>query len=87
MKLRGRPGILLRTPFDRGFNDQLKGMVPRANRWFNEHASGWWIAEQHKPVIEHMAREWFGGIEILDGEGEALVVTAAGERCRQERLL
>lgn len=87
MKLKGRPGILVRTPYDPFFNEQLKAMVPRADRWFNDHAKGWWIAEAHADVIRHLIRECHGGLEITDEHGESIIETADGERIHQESLL
>jgi len=87
MKLNGRPGLLVRTPFDEVFNGQLRAMIPRGQVWFNAHAKGWWVAEAHRSVVLHLALEAFGGVEVTDENGETVAHTAAGERLHQEKLL
>lgn len=86
MRFKGHPGVLLQTPFDKQFVRTLKNMIPFNCRWFNEHREGWWISEAYADVATHLAHECFGGTEITDQDGEKTVITAAGERCRQEDL-
>lgn len=86
MKLKGRTGVLVRTPFSAPFNDTLKAMVPRGDRWWNEAATGWWVSERHAPVVQHLVREHFGNVEITDAEGETVTYTRAGEKLHQESL-
>jgi len=86
MKLQGRPGVLVKTPFSDAFLLQLKGMVPSGDRWWNEHAKGWWVAIVHQDVMEHIVREVFGSVEIEDEDGNVICLTAAGEKLYQEPL-
>lgn len=87
MKLNKREGVLVRTPYDETFNAQLRGMIPRGDLWFNAHAKGWWVAEAHRAIVLHLVREAFGGVEVVDENGEAVIHTATGERLHQEELL
>jgi hypothetical protein len=85
-KYNRQPGILLRFPFDRGFLDTLKRMVPYTDRIFLERRHAWFITQKYSDVATHLAHEHFGGSEIVDEKGERVVVTAAGERCKQAEL-
>ena len=87
MKLRARPGVLVQTPFDMEFVLQLKAMVPRHDRWFNEHRKGWWVAEVWAQVIEHLVRETFGAVVIVDEGGREITHERSGEKLEQGRLL
>jgi hypothetical protein len=80
-------GVLVQTPYDEHFVAALKALVPFTDRWFNEHRSGWWISKKFGDVATHLAHEHFGGTEIVDENGDRVVVTAAGERCKQESFL
>lgn len=87
MKLRNRPGILVQTPFDRFFVDQVKSMVPRSDRWWNDHRTGWWISEEYREPIEHLTRECFGAVVIVDEDGHEITHERSGEKLEQGRLL
>ena len=87
LTFKGIEGVLVQTPFSLDFVLALKAMVPWDHRWFNEHKSGWWISGRYSDVITHLASEHFGGMEITDKQGDRVVVTASGERCKQEMLL
>ena len=82
-----QPGILLRFPFDRVFLEKLKAMVPYTDRIFNEYRHAWFISHRYADVATHLAHEHFGGAEITDENGQKIVVTAAGERCKQAELV
>lgn len=86
MRHRQYDGVLIQTPYNEHFIAALKALVPFTDRWFNEHRGGWWISKGYADVVTHLAHEHFGGAEITDERGDKVVVTAAGERCRQERL-
>jgi len=88
MKRYGRiPGVLVQFPYDEHLIAQLKAMVPRADRWYNEHRKGWWIAEPHRKLVEHLIREAFPkAVEIVDEEGRAVTIEG-DDRLVQERLL
>ena len=86
MKLAGRAGVLVQTPFDEFFVEQIKAMVPRHERWFNPHRKGWWVAEEWAPVIEHLVRETFGAVVIVDEAGHEITHERSGERLEQGRL-
>jgi len=86
MKLRGRAGILVQTPYDEFFVGQIKAMVPRHERWFNEHRKGWWISAEWAPAIEHLVREAFGAVVVADQDGRE-ITHEAGEKIEQVRLL
>lgn len=87
MQLQGRPGVLVKTPFSDAFLLQLKAMVPRDGRWWNEYASGWWVAIPYRSVVEHLVRDIFGTYELEDEDGQVITYTPAGEKLVQESLL
>jgi hypothetical protein len=86
MKLKGRPGVSVRTPFDEVFLAQLKSLVPHGDRWFNGHVKEWFVAEASVDVVTHIVRECFGTVEIVDDDGVSVTHTRAGERLLQEGL-
>lgn len=86
MKSYDRAGVLIQTPFSLDFVRTLKAMVPFNHRLFNEHRSGWWISDEYSEVIIHLASQHFGGAEVKDANGERIMHSADGERCRQEVL-
>jgi hypothetical protein len=86
MKFKDCPGVLVQTPFSLDFITALKAMVPYNHRWFNEARSGWWVSQDYADVATHLASEHFGGMEVTDANGDRIVHTAAGERCKQEAL-
>lgn len=86
MKLRGRPGVLVQTPFDEFYNAQLKAMIPKRDRWWNEHRTGWWIHEDYADTITFLAEQAFGAIIIVDDDGRE-ITHEGGERLEQGRLL
>jgi hypothetical protein len=86
MKHRQHAGVLVQTPYDETFVARLKALVPFTDRWFNEHKAGWWVSQRYADVVTHLAHESFGGAEIVDEHGDRVVVTAAGERCKQSEL-
>ncbi len=85
-KLQGRPGVLLKTPFDEFFLGQLKAMVPHNDRWFNQLARGWWIAEEHAEPMVHLTLETFGATIVVDEDGREITHERSGERLEQTRL-
>jgi hypothetical protein len=86
-KYNRQPGILLRFPFDRGFLETLKRMVPYTDRIFLERRHAWFITQKYADVAIHLAHQHYGGAEITDADGKKTVITAAGERCRQAELV
>ena len=86
MELSGRPGVLVQTPYDEFFIEQLKAMIPRRDRWFNRPARGWWVAEEHREMILHLVRDAFGAIIVVDEDGRE-ITHEGGERLEQGRLL
>ncbi len=87
MKLSGRPGLLVQTPYDEFFVEQLKAMVPHRDRWFNRPRKGWWVAEEHREMILHLVRETFGAIIVVDEDGHEITHEPSGEKLEQGRLL
>jgi hypothetical protein len=87
MRLSGRPGVLVKTPFSDAFLLQLKALVPYTDRWWNERAVGWWCAQPYQDVVEHIVRDVFGTYELEDEDGLVVTYTAAGEKLYQEELL
>ena len=87
MQLAGRPGVLVQTPYDEFFVGQIKAMVPRGDRWFDPYRKGWWVAEAHAATIEHLVRECFGAVVIVDADGYAVTHECSGEKLVQESLL
>ena len=87
MKLSGRPGVFIKTPFDEFFNGQLTAMVPRRDRWFNGHRKGWWIAEMWAEPILHLIRECFGAVVVVDADGREIMHERSGEKLEQGELL
>ncbi len=85
-KLRGRPGMLARTPYDEFFVEQLKAMIPRGDRWFNPISKAWWIAEEHREMILHLVRDAFGTIIVVDEDGRE-ITHEGDQRLEQGRLL
>jgi hypothetical protein len=79
-------GVLVQTPYSAEFVTALKAMVPYTDRIFNEHRHGWWVSQRYADVATHLAHQHFGGAEITDANGDKVVVTAAGERCKQSEL-
>ena len=87
MKYHDEPGFLFQTPYDEFFVEQLKGMVPIRERWFNRPRKGWWVAERHRDVILHLVRDAFGGaIIVVDADGHE-IIHEGDERIEQGRLL
>jgi hypothetical protein len=87
LKLSGRPGFLVQTPYDEFFIEQLKAMIPRGDRWFNAHRKGWWVAEEHSEMILHLVREAFGAIIVVDEDGREITHERSGEKLEQGRFL
>ena len=87
MRLRNRPGLLVQTPFDEFFVEQLKAMVPRGDRWWNAHRKGWWVAEEHRETILHIVRDAYGTIIVVDEDGREITHEPSGEKLEQGRLL
>ncbi len=87
MTLHGKPGFLVKTPYDDFFLEQLREMVPVRDRWFNRPRKGWWIAEEHRDVILHLVREAFGGAIVVVDEDGREITHEGGERLEQGKLL
>ena len=86
MKSYGRPGVLVQTPFDEFFVEQLKAMVPPRDRWWNAHRKGWWVAEEYRDIVLHLVREAFGGaIIVVDEEGRE--ITHEGDERLEQGML
>ncbi len=87
MKLSKRPGVLVQTPYDEFLIAQLKAMVPRRDRWWNDHRKGWWIAEEHEKTVVHLVLQAFQYVVVVDEHGDAITHDNTGARLVQERLL
>ncbi len=87
MKLRKRAGVLVQTPYDEFLNSQIKGMVPRGDRWWNDHRKGWWVAEEYRDIAIHLVLQCFQYVVVVDDEGEAITHDSTGAKLVQERLL
>lgn len=88
MQLRGRPGVLLQTPYSDYFVQNLKASIDRRDRWWNEHRKGWWVAEEHARLARHFVLEEFGVAIIVDDEGEERTIDhRTGETLQQGDLL
>lgn len=87
MKRFGRiPGVLVQFPWAPHLNAAVKGLVPRADRWWNEHRTGWWIHERHKDLVIHLVSEAFPAVEYVDEDGTAITIEGE-DRIVQGRLL
>ena len=86
LERRGVPGVLLQAPSDRDFATQVNQHVPWDHRWRIETKAGWWISDAYADVAIHLARERFTSADFVGADGAQLVLTAAGEKCRQESL-
>lgn len=86
MKLSGRDGILVQTPYDEIFVGQLKNMISRRDRWWNEHRKGWWVAEEERTLVMHLLEMFGGTVVIVDQDGHE-VIHEHGETLEQGRLL
>ncbi len=87
MKLYGRPGVLLQTPYDEHFVGQLKTLPHRERIWF-AHRLGWWVSEEHAALGRHFLLECFGVAVIVDDKGNETVHDhRTGETLEQGRLL
>lgn len=42
----GRDGVLLTTPFDQQFVDELKSTLPRGDRRWSSERRAWWVAAE-----------------------------------------
>ena len=87
LKSYGREGVLVQTPFDEFFVEQLKAMVPRREREWNAHRKGWWIDLKHSETIVHLIRDAFGAIIVVDEDGREIIHERSGEKIEQGRLL
>ncbi len=88
MKLSGRPGMLFQTPYDETYVGQLKAMIGRRDRWWNDHRKGWWIAADSARLARHLTLEAFGVAVIVDDEGhETTHDQRTGETLEQGDLL
>ena len=85
LKSYGREGVLVETPFDETFIEQLKAMIPRKEREWNGHRRGWWVDLKHRETIIHLVGDAFGAIVIVDEDGRE-ITHEGGERLEQETL-
>lgn len=88
MKLGGRPGVLVQTPYSEYFVQNLKASIPKGDRWWNEHRTGWWVSESYADLARHFVLEEFGVAIIVDDEGEERTIDhRTGETLQQGDLL
>lgn len=80
--------LIVRTPYHPGFVDELKAMIPRAERSWVPESKYWLVDECHHDLLAHLISRYFGGYELVDTDtGEVTYVESDGSRSRQERML
>lgn len=83
-----RDGFLVRTPFDDAFVEELKAMVPSADRRWWADSRAWWVAAEQEDLLVHLLLRRFGGYEVYDEDaGEVVIVGRDGRRAVQGGFL
>lgn len=87
----GRAGVLVRMPFTprhEQLREQLKEMVPAADRYWWPEADAWWVGDGHQDVLEFVLLRFWPSLHVLSGdEGDDYLVDRMGVRAAQTRLL
>lgn len=80
--------LLVRTPYNAGFVDELKAMIPWGERSWASASKYWVVDEKHEDIVTHLIQRYYGAFEIIDPDtGDVTLVEADGSRHRQERIL
>lgn len=75
----GRSGCLLWVPYRKGLVADLKGCLPRNQRYRDEGIGAWWIDAREEEHAESIVLRHFASLVLLAGPGEEpTLLTGAG---------
>lgn len=81
----GRPGVLVRTPFDEAVIEQLKTIPTKDRRWWPE-VGAWWVSAEQADLAEHFVRSRWDEVDVVGLDGGITTETKGGHRIRQESI-
>lgn len=79
--------IILRTPYHRGFVEQLKESIPAAHRAYDPKTFAWWTDEAHRDAAIKLVLRYWPRIQIVGDGEEDYTLLRGGEIVSQPRLL
>lgn len=78
-----RIGVLIDTPYNADFVEELKSAVPARERSWSPGEKVWWIEPDWASEVEDLVHYHFGGVRVRDEAGNERYRDGSGEYAQE----